>query len=105
MAQHSTMPGAARRRLAGAQSLATSTATELAIDDRHQLPFGDRLALGDLDLPDDAALGRQHGDFHLHRFEDHDLAFELDLVAGLELDFPDIARDLRLHVDDGQAIL
>ena len=61
----------------------------------------DRLAFGDLDLPDRAGLGRQDGDLHLHRFEDHDLALGVDLVAGLGLDLPDIARDLRLHVDDG----
>src|SRR5580698_6824354 len=76
MAQQRTMPGAARRRLEGAQSLAMSTATVLAIDDRHQLPFGDRLAFGDADLLDGASLGRQDGNFHLHGFEDHDLALE-----------------------------
>src|SRR6185437_17161381 len=94
--QHSTMPAAERRMLVGPQSLATSTATELAIDHRHQLTLGDRLALVDPDFLDDAGLGRQDRDFHLHRFEDHDLTLGLDFVARLELDLPDIARDFRL---------
>src|SRR5476651_121355 len=101
IAQHSRMPGAARRRLVGAQRRARSTATELGIEYGHELAFADRFAFVHPDFLDRAGLGRQHGNFHLHRFQDHDLAIDLDLVAGLELDLPDIAGDLGFHVDDG----
>src|SRR5882724_3722175 len=104
MTAHSATPGATRRRLSGAQRRTISTATALLrIKNGDELAFADRLAFADLDFPDDAGLGREHGDFHLHRFEDHDLAFDLDPVAGLGLDLPDVARDLRLHIDDGHA--
>src|SRR4051794_999264 len=86
MAQHSRMPGADFFRLSGAHSRATSTATLLAIDHGDELALGDRLAFVDLDLPDGAGLRREDGNLHLHRFEDHDLALELDPVARLELD-------------------
>src|SRR6476469_3879706 len=102
MAQQSRMPGADFLRFSGAHSRATSTTTLwLGIDHGNELAFPDRLAFVHADLLDGAGLGRQHGNLHLHRFQDHDLAFGLDLVAGLELDLPDIAGDFRLHVDDG----
>src|SRR5215475_15207107 len=98
IAAHSAMPGAALRRLSGAQRRTMSTAMLLlGIEHGHQLTLVDRLAFAHLDFLDGAGLGRQHGNFHLHRFQDHDLALDLDLVAGLELDLPDIAGDFRLH--------
>src|SRR5258708_11831374 len=102
IAAQSAMPGAARRRLSGDQRRTSSTATALLrIKDGDELAFADRLAFADLDLLDGAGLGRQHGNFHLHGLEDHDLALELDPVTGLGLDLPDVARDFRFHIDDG----
>src|SRR5262245_48615714 len=67
MPAHSATPGAARRRLSGAHSRTSSTATVLLrIKDGDELALADRLTFADLDLLDDARLGRQHGDFHLH---------------------------------------
>src|SRR3954451_18759954 len=86
MAQQSRMPGAAFLRLSGAQRRATSTATLLGIEHGDELAFADRLAFAHPDFLDGAGLGREHGNLHLHRFQDHDLALELDLVARLELD-------------------
>src|SRR5258708_37702277 len=104
MAAQSAMPGAARRRLSGDQRRTSSTATALLrIKDGDELAFADCLAFAHPDFLDGAGLGRQHGDFHLHGFEDHDLALELDAIAGLGLDLPDIAGDFRLHIDDGHA--
>src|SRR5713226_4240069 len=106
MAAHSATPGAARRRLSGAHRRTSSTAIVLLrIKNGDQLAFSDSLAFADLDLLDDARLGREHGDFHLHRFEDHDLALGLDPVAWLGLALPDIAGDFRLHVDDGHTLV
>src|SRR5258708_1403591 len=105
MAAHSATPSAARRRLSGAQRRASSTATVLLrIKNGDELAFADGLAFADLDLLDDSRLGRENGDFHFHRFEDHDLAVDLDPVARLGLDLPDVARDLRFHVDDSHAL-
>src|SRR5580704_10681866 len=104
MAQQSRMPGAAFLRLSGAHRRATSTTTLLlGIDHGNELAFTDRLAFVHPDFLDGAGFGGQHGNLHLHRFEDHDLALGLDRVAGLELNFPDIAGDFRLHIDDGHA--
>src|SRR5262245_50328950 len=50
------------------------------LHDRDQMAFADRLAFIDADFLDDTRLGGQHGDFHLHRLKDHDLAFGLDPV-------------------------
>src|SRR5882672_1192278 len=106
MAAHSATPGAARRRLSGAHRRTSSTAIVLLrIKNGDELAFADCLAFADLDLLDDARLGREHGDFHLHRFEDHDLALGLDPVAGLGLDLPDVAGDFRLNVDDGHTLV
>src|SRR5690242_18386874 len=104
MAQQSRMPGADFLRFCGAQRRATSTTTlGLDIDHGNELAFTDRLTFVHLDFPDGAGFGGQHGNLHLHRFENHDLAFDLDLVARLELDLPDIAGDFRLHVEIGRA--
>src|SRR5260370_726822 len=106
MAAHSATPGATRRRLSGAHRRTRSTAIVLLrIKNGDQLTFADGLAFADLDLLDDARLWRDHGDFHLHRFEDHDLALGLDPVAGLGLDLPDIAADFRLHFADAQTLV
>src|SRR5437763_11198067 len=104
IAAQRAMPGAALRRLSGAHRRTMSTAMLLGIEHGHQLTLVDRLAFAHLDFLDRAGLGRQHRNLHLHRFQDHDLAFDLDLVAGLELDLPDIAGDFRLHVDDGHVL-
>src|SRR4029077_19900127 len=87
IAAQRAMPGAALRRLSGAHRRTMSTAMLLlGIEHGHQLTFVDRLAFAHLDFPDGPGLGRQHRNLHLHRFQDHDLALGLDLVAGLELD-------------------
>src|SRR5262249_30735188 len=94
-----------RRRLSGAHRRTISTATLLlGIDHGDELTFADGLAFANPDLLDGAGPGREHGDLHLHRLQDHDLALGLDPVSGLELDLPDIAGDFRLPVDDGHAL-
>src|SRR5260221_2580705 len=102
IAAQSAMPGAARLRLSGDHSRTSSTAKEsLRIEDGDQLAFSDRFAFAHLDFLDHAGFGGKHRNFHFHRFEDHDFVFELNAVAGFELDFPDIAGDLRLHIHNG----
>src|SRR5215216_6464220 len=103
MAAQTAVPAATFLRLSGAHRRAMSTAMLLGIEYGDELAFADRFAFAHPDFLDGAGLGRQHGDLHLHGLEDHDLALGLDLVAGLELDLPDIAGDFRLHVDDGHA--
>src|SRR5262245_16786824 len=105
MPAHTAAPAATLLRLSGAHSLTMSTATLLlGIDHGDELALADGLAFIHPDFLDRAGLRRQDGNLHLHRFQDHDLALDLDPVAGLELDLPDIAGNFRLHVDDGHVL-
>src|SRR4249919_1285337 len=60
--------------------------------------FADRFALRATDLLHGAVVLRRHRDLHLHRLEDNYGVAILDLVADRDLDFPDVARDVRLDV-------
>ena len=82
MTAHSATPGATRRRLSGAHRRAISTATALLrIKDGDELAFAIAspwFTLISLIVP---AFGDRTGISIFIDFEDHDLAFELDLVC------------------------
>src|SRR5688572_28135086 len=56
--------------------------------------FFDAVPFGDPQLCDATRARRLDGDLHLHRFEDQEHLFGLDLRAHAGLDLPDVARDL-----------
>src|SRR4051795_8345870 len=58
--------------------------------------FADCLALLAADLFDGPVVLGLDGDLHLHRLEDDDCVPIFDLVADRDLDFPNVAGDVRL---------
>src|SRR5579884_1389586 len=75
------------------------------LEDNERFALGDRLALLDEDLLDDALVLALHGHLHLHRLEDHDRVALLDRVAHLDLDLPHGSGDMRLDVGQVQKLL
>src|SRR3954451_17279370 len=65
--------------------------------------LGDGLALFAADLGDLSRILGLDGHLHLHRLEDDDRVALVDLVADLDLDLPDCARDVRLYVSHAAA--
>src|SRR5829696_9502989 len=66
-----------------------------SLQDDENVAFADRVSLGAADLLHGAVVLGLHGDLHLHRLEDDDGVAILDLVADGNLDFPDVAGDVR----------
>src|SRR4029078_348178 len=66
------------------------------VHDREDLALAHRVVLLHADLDDRALHLREHGDLHLHRFEDHQRVLIADRVAWLLEDLPYGSRDFRL---------
>src|SRR4051794_3418520 len=79
-----------------------SRSSTLLLQDHEDVAFGDRLALRAANLLDDAVVFGLDRDLHLHRLEDDDGVAVGYLVADRDLDFPDVAGDVRLDVCHGR---
>src|SRR3954469_15652555 len=64
------------------------------VDERDEVPLLDRLLGFDVEFADDTWHLRDHGYFHLHRLEDHDLVAFRDHLTLLGDDLPDVCGDL-----------
>jgi hypothetical protein len=73
----------------------------LSLKHYEDVAFADRLALLAADLLDGAVVFRLDRDLHLHRLEDGYGVSVLDFVADRNLDFPNVAGDVRLNVHGG----
>ncbi len=69
------------------------------LDHTQNFVFFDRSFRLYLDLDQRSSLGRMHGDFHFHGFEDHDDVVFSELIANRFLDFPNGTGDFRLNFD------
>src|SRR3954449_10839054 len=78
-------------------SLPEASSTALFEDDK-RVALRNRLALLAEDLLHGAVVLGLDGHLHLHRLEDHDGVALGDLLADLDLDLPDGARDVCLDV-------
>src|ERR1035441_3783656 len=66
-----------------------------SVEDNERVALGYRLALLAQDLLDHARVLGLDRHLHLHRLEDHYGVPFLDVVADLDFDLPDGARDMR----------
>src|SRR3954452_21167294 len=80
---------------AGSSTSSLPDASSALLKDHQRVAFGDRLALGDEDLPHRALVLGLDRHLHLHRLEDGHRVALLDLLADLTLDLPDGAGDVR----------
>jgi hypothetical protein len=70
----------------------------LSLKHYEDVAFADRLTLLAANLLDGAVVFGLDWDLHLHRLEDHDRVPVLDFVSDRNLDFPDVAGDVRLDI-------
>src|SRR5215213_1101970 len=73
----------------------------ISLQDYEDVAFADRIALRAADLLHGPVVFRLDRDLHLHRLEDDDRVAVRHLVADRDLDFPDVAGDVRLDVRHG----
>src|SRR3954447_9679020 len=69
-----------------------------SVEDNESVTFRHGLALFALDLLHGAVVLGLDGHLHLHRLEDHERVAFLDLLAHLDLDFPDGSGDVGFDV-------